>query len=137
MRTTPPTPTRDGDVKITVQNGSRLIDVADAGGQWTTIKVQADATLPKGSYRLAEAADPTRNVHPQRYGGQVLHVDPKTVYQLAPKGVVVRHDRAIFPEAPVIGQAYEVAYSRGVGTVKGALSEEQSSALQLKAGRSL
>ena len=102
-----------------------MVDLADAHGQWQTVKVQASATLPKGSYRLNEAIDPTRIAQPQRFDGQVLHSDARNVYQLEQNGAIVRHDRNLFANAPVIGRPYEVNYERGAGVVKQALAVDR------------
>lgn len=80
----------EGSVKIVVLNGSRQIDqvVPGAGKDgepgWVTMKVQPEAGLPKGIHQLSDATNPAKNVHPQTYGGQVLHVDQKHVYQFGP-----------------------------------------------------
>ncbi len=112
----------EGDTKISVQNGSRLVDQFRQG-EWHTVKALPDAGLPHGVYRLAEAANAAKNVHPQSFGGQVLHVDQESVYQLTGKGVV-QHNRGLFAQEPVVGRNYEVAYRRGMGTVKGEISQE-------------
>ena len=120
----------EGSVKIVVLNGSRQIDqvVPGAGKDgepgWVTMKVQPEAGLPKGIHQLSDATNPAKNVHPQTYGGQVLHVDQKHVYQFGPKGIV-QHDRKLFEKEPVVGKCYEVSYSRGVGKVEAELSQEE------------
>jgi len=132
----------EGSVKIVVLNGSRQIDqvVPGAGKDgepgWVTMKVQPEAGLPKGIHQLSDATNPAKNVHPQTYGGQVLHVDQKHVYQFGPKGIV-QHDRKLFEKEPVVGKCYEVAYSRGVGKVKAELSQEEGAKLQAKKAHTL
>ena len=132
----------EGSVKIVVLNGSRLIDhvVPGAGKDrepgWVTMKVQPEAGLPKGIHQLSDATNPAKNVHPQTYGGQVLHVDQKHVYQFGPK-VIVQHDRKLFEKEPVVGKCYEVSYSRGVGKVKAELSQEEGAKLQAKKAHTL
>ena len=79
---------------------------------------------------------PAKNVHPLTYGGQVLHVDQKHVYQFGPKGIV-QHDRKLFEKEPVVGKCYEVSYSRGVGKVKAELSQEEGAKLQAKKAHTL
>ena len=132
----------EGSVKIVVLNGSRQIDqvVPGAGKDgepgWVTMKVQPEAGLPKGIHQLSDATNPAKNVHPQTYGGQVLHVDQKHVYQFGPKGIV-QHDRKLFEKEPVVGKCYEVSYSRGVGKVKAELSQEAGAKLQAKKAHTL
>ena len=132
----------EGSVKIVVLNGSRQIDqvVPGAGKDgepgWVTMKVQPEAGLPKGIHQLSDATNPAKNVHPQTYGGQVLHVDQKHVYQFGPKGIV-QHDRKLFEKEPVVGKCYEVSYSRGVGKVKAELSQEEGAKLQAKKAHAL
>ncbi len=132
----------EGSVKIVVLNGSRQIDqvVPGAGKDgepvWVTMKVQPEAGLPKGIHQLSDATNPAKNVHPQTYGGQVLHVDQKHVYQFGPKGIV-QHDRKLFEKEPVVGKCYEVSYSRGVGKVKAELSQEEGAKLQAKKAHTL
>ena len=132
----------EGSVKIVVLNGSRQIDqvVAGAGKDgepgWVTMQVQPEAGLPKGIHQLSDATNPAKNVHPQTYGGQVLHVDQKHVYQFGPKGIV-QHDRKLFEKEPVVGKCYEVSYSRGVGKVKAELSQEEGAKLQAKKAHTL
>ena len=132
----------EGSVKIVVLNGSRQIDqvVPGAGKDgepgWVTMKVQPEAGLPTGIHQLSDATNPAKNVHPQTYGGQVLHVDQKHVYQFGPKGIV-QHDRKLFEKEPVVGKCYEVSYSRGVGKVKAELSQEEGAKLQAKKAHTL
>ena len=132
----------EGSVKIVVLNGSRQIDqvVPGAGKDgepgWVTMKVKPEAGLPKGIHQLSDATNPAKNVHPQTYGGQVLHVDQKHVYQFGPKGIV-QHDRKLFEKEPVVGKCYEVSYSRGVGKVKAELSQEEGAKLQAKKAHTL
>ena len=132
----------EGSVKIVVLNGSRQIDqvVPGAGKDgepgWVTMKVQPEAGLPKGIHQLSDATNPAKNVHPQTYGGQVLHVDQKHVYQFGPKGIV-QHDRKLFEEEPGVGKCYEVSYSLGVGKVKAELSQEEGAKLQAKKAHTL
>lgn len=61
-------------------------------GQWMTMKTLPDSGLPSGVYHLADATKAAKNVHPQTFGGQVLHVDQSSVYQLSSKGIV-QHNR--------------------------------------------
>ena len=135
-----------GSVKIVILNGSRQIDQVVPGvGQngaagWQTQKVLGENGLPQGIYQLSSANDASKKVHPQQFGGQVLHVDKQNVYQFGPsdgkgKSTVVKHNRKIFDQAldgkePVVGQCYEVSYARGVGKVKGELSQEEGAKLQ-------
>ena len=132
----------EGSVKIVVLNGSRQIDQVvpgsgkDGESGWVTMKVQPEAGLPKGIHQLSDATNPAKNVHPQTYGGQVLHVDQKHVYQFGPKGIV-QHDRKLFEKEPVVGKCYEVSYSRGVGKVKAELSQEEGAKLQAKKAHTL
>lgn len=135
-----------GSVKIVILNGSRQIDQvvpgvgANGTAGWETQKVLGENGLPKGIYQLSSANDASKKVHPQQFGGQVLHVDKQSVYQFGPddgkgKSTVVKHDRKIFDQAldgkePVVGQCYEVSYARGVGKVKGVLSQEEGAKLQ-------
>ena len=136
-----------GSVKVVILNGSRQIDqvvpgVGENGAAgWQTQKVLGENGLPKGIYQLSGAYDASKKVHPQQFGGQVLHVDKKNVYQFGPddgkgKSTVVKHDRKIFDQAlgkePVVGQCYEVSYARGVGKVKGELSQEEGAKLQTR-----
>ena len=136
-----------GSVKVVILNGSRQIDqvvpgVGENGAAgWQTQKVLGENGLPKGIYQLSGANDASKKVHPQQFGGQVLHVDKKNVYQFGPddgkgKSTVVKHDRKIFDQAlgkePVVGQCYEVSYARGVGKVKGELSQEEGAKLQTR-----
>jgi hypothetical protein len=55
------------------------------------------------------------------------------VYQIAPSGIV-KHEAAMFAETPKIGQCYEVVYFRGVGSVKGELTQEQGAKLAGRQG---
>lgn len=142
-----------GSTKIVVLNGTRQIDqvVPGAAGEgrdgWQTQKVLPENGLPKGIYPLAKAADASRNVHPQKFGGQIVHADKQHVYQFGQddsKGrpTIVKHNRAIFDEAlkgkeAVVGQCYEVTYSRGVGKVKGELSLEEGQKAQNRKTRTI
>jgi hypothetical protein len=135
-----------GALKVVILNGSRQIDqvvpgVGDNGAAgWQTQKVLGENGLPKGIYQLSSALDAGKKVHPQQFGGQVLHFDQKNVYQFGPdrgdgKFTVVKHDRKIFDQAldgkePVAGKFYEVTYARGVGKVKGEVSREEGEKLQ-------
>ncbi|WP_322075498.1 KfrB domain-containing protein [Burkholderia cenocepacia] len=125
----------EGDTKISVQNGSRLID-RFTDGQWLTMKSLPDAGLPGGAHYLADAAKAAKNVHPQTFGGQILHVDQSNVYQLSSKGIV-QHDRGLFAKEPIVGQCYEVSYRRGVGTVKGEVSQMEGAKLEARRSQSL
>jgi hypothetical protein len=118
----------EGDTKVSVHNGSRLID-RYTEGQWMTMKTLPDAGLPSGVYHLAEAANAAKNVHPQIFGGQVLHVDQGNVYQLSGKGIV-QHDRGLFQKEPVVGRCYEVSYRRGIGSVTGEISLAEGAKLE-------
>jgi len=131
----------EGSFKISVDNGSRRIDqVVD--GEWLSLKTLPEAGLPKGYYQLSDAINPAKNVHPQTFGSQVLHVDHEHVYQFGQddskgKTTIVKHSRSIFDKEPVVGQCYEVAYSRGVGRVKGELTIEEGQKMQFKKSQSL
>lgn len=135
-----------GSVKVVILNGSRQIDQvvpgvgANGSAGWQTQEVLGENGLAKGIYQLGGATDASKKVHPQQFGGQVLHIDKQNVYQFGPndgKGnsTIVKHDRKIFDQAlegkeAVVGQCYEVSYSRGVGKVKGELSQEEGAKLQ-------
>ncbi|WP_456292292.1 KfrB domain-containing protein [Pseudomonas sp. AK106] len=135
-----------GSVKIVILNGSRQIDQvvpgvgANGAAGWQTQQVLGENGLAKGIYPLNGATDASKKVHPQQYGGQVLHVDKQSVYQLGPddgkgKATIVKHDRKIFDQAlegkePIVGKSYEVSYARGVGKVKGELSLAESEKIQ-------
>lgn len=135
-----------GSMKVVVLNGSRQIDQVvpgvgkDGAPGWQTQKVLGENGLPKGIYPLQGATDASKKVHPQQYGGQLLHVDEKSVYQFGPsdskgKNTIVKHDRKIFDQAlagkePIVGQCYDVSYSRGVGKVKGELTQEEGQKMQ-------
>lgn len=137
-----------GSMKVVVLNGSRQIDQVvpglgvDGAGGWQTQKVESENGLPKGIYPLHNSVEAAKNVHPQQFGGQLLHVDKKHVYQFGPdngkgKPSVIKHDRKIFDMAlegrePVVGQCYEVTYARGQGKVKGELSQEEGAKLQAR-----
>ncbi|SAL62509.1 KfrB domain-containing protein [Caballeronia humi] len=125
----------EGDTKVSVHNGSRLID-RYMEGQWMTMKTLPDSGLPSGVYHLADATKAAKNVHPQTFGGQVLHVDQSSAYQLSSKGIV-QHNLAIFQKEPTVGQCYEVSYSRGVGTVKGEVSQTEGAKLESRRAHSL
>lgn len=135
-----------GSVKIVILNGSRQIDKvvpgvgADGAAGWQTQEVLGENGLKKGIYQLSAATDASKKVHPQQFGGQVLHVDQQNVYQFGPedgkgKSTVVKHDRKIFDQAldgkePIVGMCYEVSYARGIGKVKGELSQKEGEKLQ-------
>ncbi len=125
----------EGNTKVSVHNGSRLID-RYTQGQWLTMKTLADNGLPSGVYHLVDAAKAAKNVHPQTFGGQVLHVDHGNIYQLSNKGIV-QHDRNLFQKEPTVGQCYEVSYRRGVGSVKGEISQVEGVKLESKRTQSL
>lgn len=114
----------EGSLKVCVLNGSRQVDKV-VGGEWVTQKVLPEAGLPKGIYQLSDAQEASKNVHPHTHAGQVVHVEGNNVYQLNGKSVV-QHSKALWEKEPVVGQSYEVAYSRGVGKVKGELTQEES-----------
>ncbi|WP_343463278.1 KfrB domain-containing protein [Pantoea sp.] len=124
----------EGSMKICVLNGSRQIDKV-VNGEWLTQKVMPEAGLPKGIYQLSDAQQAAKNVHPHTHVGQVLHVDDRHVYQLSQKGVV-QHNRGLWEKEPTVGQNYEVAYSRGVGKVKGELTQEAAQKLSQNQSRS-
>jgi hypothetical protein len=124
-----------GDTKISVNNGSRNID-RFSEGQWLTVKSLPDAGLPHGVYHLADADKAAKNVYLQTFGGQVVHFDQKRVYQLSGKGIV-QHERGLFAKEPVVGQCYEVAYRRGIGTVKGELSQAEGAKPETRRAQSL
>ncbi len=117
----------EGSMKICVLNGSRQVDKV-VEGEWMTQKVLPEAGLPKGIYQLSDAQQASKNVHPHTHVGQVLHTDDRHVYQLSQKGVV-QHNRSLWEKEPVVGQNYEVAYSRGVGKVKGELTQDEAQKL--------
>ncbi|MGC6373689.1 KfrB domain-containing protein [Pseudomonas sp. S2.OTC.A_B10] len=135
-----------GSLKVVILNGSRQIDKvvpgvgADGAAGWQTQQVLSENGLKKGIYQLSGATDASKKVHPQQFGGQVLHVDKQNVYQFGPddgkgKSTIVKHDRKIFDQAldgkePVVGQCYEVSYARGIGKVKGELTQEEGQKLQ-------
>jgi KfrB protein len=125
----------EGDTKVSVHNGSRLID-RYTEGQWLTMKTLPDNGLPSGVYHLADAAKAAKNVHPQTFGGQVLHVDQGNVYQLSAKGIV-QHERGLFQKEPTVGQCYEVSYRRGVGSVKGEISQAEGAKLESRRTQSI
>lgn len=137
-----------GSLKIVVLNGNRQIDqvvpgvAANGADGWQTQKVEPQNGLPKGIYPLHTSVEAAKNVHPQKFGGQVVHVDKQHVYQFGPndskeKPSVIKHDRKIFDAAlegnePVVGKCYEVTYSRGQGKVNGELSQEEGLKLQAR-----
>jgi hypothetical protein len=142
-----------GDIKIVVGNGSRQIDKfmpgvsKDGSAGWETQAVQDKSNLADGIYNLSKAVEAKKNVHPQHFGGSVVHVENNNVYQIglsdgksAPS--IIKHDRNIFDQAlngkqPEIGQCYDVTYSRGVGTVKGELTQEEGAKLSIKNSRKI
>lgn len=111
----------EGSLKITVANASRQVDQV-IEGEWTTIQVLSDATLPKGSYYLSDTVKASKNVYPQDFTGQVLHMDKSSVYQLSGKAVV-QHDRGLFKKEPSVGTCYDISYRRGIGSVNGELGK--------------
>jgi hypothetical protein len=117
----------EGSLKICVLNGSRQVDKVVAG-EWQTQNVLPEAGLPKGIYQLSDALQASKNVHPHSHIGQVIHADDRHVYQLSQKSVV-QHSRSVWEKEPVVGKNYEVAYSRGVGKVKGELSQDEAQKL--------
>ncbi|WP_456292294.1 zeta toxin family protein [Pseudomonas sp. AK106] len=142
-----------GSIKIVVQNGSRQIDQvvpgvgADGTAGWQTQQVLSENGLARGVYPLYDVADASKKVHPQQFGGQVLHVDTHNVYQFGPNdgkntATIVKHDRKIFDQAldgkePTVGKSYEVTYARGVGKVKGELSQAESEQIQNRKTRKI
>ncbi|TWI47781.1 putative alpha/beta hydrolase family protein DUF2235 [Pseudomonas duriflava] len=136
-----------GAVKVEVFDG--VLEISQATSSignsqhtgWVTMASLPAAGLPNGVYPLSDAIDPAKKVHPQSFGGQILHVDQTHVYQFGPKGIL-QHDRKIFDQAltgeePAVGKCYAVSYSRGVGKVKGEITLEESAKLQAKKARSL
>jgi len=114
----------EGSLKICVLNNSRQVDKV-VQGEWVTQKVLPEAGLPKGIYQLSDAQQASKNVHPQTHAGQIVHVEGDRVFQLSGKGVV-QHDKKMWEKEPVVGKSYEIAYSRGVGKVKGELTQEET-----------
>lgn len=125
----------EGSVKIAVMNGSRQVDQV-VNGEWLTMKVLPEAGLPKGIHQLSDAKDASKNVHPHKHVGQVLHDDGRNVYQFS-EGGIVKHSRGIFEKPPVVGKNYEIAYSRGQGKVIGEVSQEQAAKAEQKRSRSI
>lgn len=105
-------------------------------GEWLTMKVLPEAGLPKGIHQLSDAKDASKNVHPHKHVGQVLHDDGRNVYQFS-EGGIVKHSRGIFEKPPVVGKNYEIAYSRGQGKVIGEVSQEQAAKAEQKRSRSI
>ncbi|EDD8358795.1 conjugal transfer protein TraB [Salmonella enterica subsp. enterica serovar Enteritidis] len=126
----------EGSVKISVLNGSRQVDHV-SNGEWMNLKVLPEAGLPRGIYQLSDAKDASKNVHPHKHIGQVLHDDGRHVYQFSSEGGIVKHNRAIFEKPPVVGNNYEIAYSRGRGQVIGEVSQEQAAKAAQKRSRSI
>ena len=105
----------EGSLRLSVINGSRLLNkVID--GKWSTIETMPDAELPSGVFNLSGAIIPEKNVHPQNYGGQVLHVNDDYVWQLS-GDKIARHKRSLFEKEPIVGCRCSVSYSRGAGRV--------------------
>lgn len=77
----------EGSVKVSVLNGSRQIDQV-TNGEWLTLKVLPEAGLPKGIHQLSDAKDASKNVHPHKHVGQVLHDDGRQVYQFSEGGIM-------------------------------------------------
>ncbi|HDX2569705.1 MULTISPECIES: KfrB domain-containing protein [Gammaproteobacteria] len=125
----------EGSVKVAVLNGSRQVDQV-VNGEWLTMKVLPEAGLPKGIHQLSDAKDASKNVHPHKHVGQVLHDDGRNVYQFS-EGGIVKHSRGIFEKPPVVGKNYEIAYSRGQGKVIGEVSQEQAAKAEQKRSRSI
>ena len=100
--------------KVSVLNNSRQLDKL-INGEWVTIKVLPEASLPKGVYRLANAEQPALSPAPIVYRGPILLVDDRKVYQLHGK-CIVQHDRAMFRRAEV-GNLVSVKYQHGQGSI--------------------
>lgn len=127
----------EGSRKVAVLNGSRQLDKV-IGGEWVTLKVEAEAGLPKGVYFLDEAQRPPVKREPVSYTGTVLQVDYEKVYQLHGRGIVV-HDRAAFRDlenrgaALAVGQSVTVNYQngRGAAVARGSPSRERGGGAEL------
>jgi hypothetical protein len=110
----------EGHQALLIFNQSRLLETVVAG-QWMSTYIGGRAGLPGGVYDLTGAERPGKNATSGAYQGNVLHVDERHVYQLQAnalgKSHVVRHDLALFKEAPVVGSVTKVDYVRGIGQV--------------------
>jgi hypothetical protein len=74
------------NVKLTSANNSVQI-ARNIEGEWVTIKVLDTHGLAKGNYLLSDAIDPSKRVHPQTFGGPLVHVDRDSVYQIGGGGI--------------------------------------------------
>ncbi|MDR8093146.1 hypothetical protein KPB05_37450 [Burkholderia gladioli] len=117
--------------KVTSANNSVQVAVR-SGDEWLNVRV-LDGGLAKGIYYLDDALDPTKNVHPQKFGGEVIHSDMKHVFQLS-QGGIVKHDASMFAGKVKMGQSYEVSYFRGVGRVVGEIQQERATEVGRKRG---
>ncbi|MDN7880059.1 KfrB domain-containing protein [Burkholderia aenigmatica] len=117
--------------KVTSANNSVQVAVR-SGDEWLNVRV-LDGGLAKGIYYLDDAVDPTKNVHPQKFGGEVIHSDSKHVFQLSQNGIV-KHDASMFAGKVKMGQRYEVSYFRGVGRVVGEIQQDRSTELESRRG---
>lgn len=130
-----PTTHPEGTYKIAILSHSRLV-TRMKGGSWQETRAHPKAGLPEGRiFYTSQAIDAAKKVHPSNYAGAILHVDGRDVYQLDSQGVV-KHDKALFQKEPVVGQFYELEYRRGIGSVKGQITQEQAEKHQQQQSKS-
>jgi cell filamentation protein len=103
--------------RLVVMNGTRVVQVESAPGQWENGKVEKAGTVKPGVYPiyLATAADKSKG-----YDGPVIHSDREAVFQQTGKTEFVRHARADFDKVPELGVAKHIAYSQGRAVVTAA-----------------
>jgi len=131
-----PTNHPEGSYKIAIHSHSRLVSRM-SGGEWKETRTLDTAGLPEGRiFYTSQAIDAAKKVHPSNYAGAILHVDGRNVFQLDSQGVV-KHDKALFQKEPVAGQFYELEYRRGIGSVKGQITQEQAEKQQQSKSRSM
>lgn len=130
-----PTTHPEGTYKIAVQDNTRIVHRM-VGGEWQEGRTFDPAGIPTGRvFYTSQAIDAAKKVHPSNYAGVILHVDRHSVFQLDSQGII-KHEKTLFQKEPAVGQYYELEYRRGIGSVKGQITQEQAEKQQQQHSKS-
>ncbi|MDR8093133.1 conjugal transfer protein TraO [Burkholderia gladioli] len=103
--------------RLVVMNGTRVVQLEKAPGQWENGKVDKAGSVKPGVYPIYLAAAPDKS---KAYDGPVIHADKQSIFQQTGKAEFVRHARSDFDKVPELGVAKHIAYSQGRAVVTAA-----------------
>lgn len=98
-----PKPPGRGPERLVVLGGEAALQRQDGEGRWHEVARRPTGDIPAGNFSL----DVREVLRGGEAVGPVLHVDERSVYQLA-NDRVVRHERATFEAVPTVGERIRI-----------------------------